>query len=66
LVTDGYDLYFINNENESYKITYIEDKKIDVNLVKGGLQYLKATDNALFFVNFDNNVWRICDDYEIT
>lgn len=66
LKTDGYDLYFITPDNYCCKISYVEDKKINCNLIKNGLQYLKATDNALYFVNFDNSVQRICEDDSIT
>ena len=66
LKTDGYELYFITSDNICYKISYVEDKKIDYNLIKNGLQYLKATDNALYFVNFDDSVQRICEDDSIT
>lgn len=31
-----------------------------------GIQYLKATDNALWFVNFDNRACKICEDPDIT
>ena len=67
LVTDGYELYYIDSKSMSYKITTVEDERvIEQNLVASGLQYLKSTDNALYFVNFDNRACRICDDPEIT
>lgn len=66
LETDGYDLYFVTSDKKCYKITFVEEKDITCNLLKKGLQFLKATDNALYFVNFDNKVQRICEDDSIT
>lgn len=67
LVTDGYELYYIDSKKMSYKLTMVEDERIiEQNLVASGLQYLKSTDNALYFVNFDNRACRICDDPDIT
>ena len=67
LVTDGYELYYVDTKGCCCKITAVEDKHvIDQNLVPSGIQYLKATDNALFFVNFDNRACKICEDPSIT
>ena len=67
LVTDGYELYYVDSKKQCYKITAVEDTRtISENLVASGIQYLKATDNALFFVNFDNRCCRICEDADIT
>lgn len=42
-------------------------EEIPPNCVKSDeIQYLKATDNALFFVNMDNGVNRLADDYGYT
>lgn len=67
LITDGYELFFVDTKENCYKITMAEDEHIiDENLVASGIQYLKSTDNALFFVNFDNRSQRICEDGSIT
>ena len=67
LVTDGYELYYVDSKTKCYKITMVEDvRTIAENLVASGIQYLKATDNALFFVNFDNRACKICEDPDIT
>lgn len=66
-MTDGYELYYVDSKTQCYKITMVEDvRTIAENLVASGIQYLKATDNALFFVNFDNRVCKICEDPDIT
>lgn len=50
-----------------YRLTTVEDRHtINENLVASGIQYLKSTDNALFFINFDNKCCKICEDPEIT
>ena len=66
LITDGYELYFIDTNNIQNQITLLEEKTIKQNLIADGIQYLKATDNALYFVNFDNRIQRICEDDNIT
>lgn len=67
LVTDGYELYFVDSKNQCFKITTVEDNRvISENLVASGIQYIKASDNALFFVNFDNRACKICEDPSIT
>lgn len=67
LVTDGYELYYVDSREMCFKLTTVEDERvISENLVASGLQYLKSTDNALYFVNFDNRACRICEDQEIT
>lgn len=67
LVTDGYELYYVDSKEQCYKITTVEDTRtIAENLVASGIQYIKSTDNALFFINFDNKVCKICEDPEIT
>jgi len=67
LITDGYELFFVDTHNNCHKITSTEDEHIiDQNLVASGIQYIKSTDNALFFVNFDNRSQRICEDESIT
>lgn len=67
LVTDGYELYYVDSDRCSHQITLVEDERvISENLVASGIQYLKATDNALYFVNFDNRVCKLCEDPDIT
>lgn len=67
LVTDGYELYYVDSKRQCAKITMAEDvQTIPQNLVASGIQYLKATDNALWFVNFDNRACKICEDPDIT
>lgn len=67
LVTDGYELYYVDSKEQCYKLTTVEDvRTINENLVASGLQYIKASDNALFFVNFDNKCCKICETPEIT
>lgn len=60
LVTDGYELFFIDSNNQSSKLTLVEREHIiNENLVASGIQYLKASDNELFFMNFDNKIQKI-------
>ena len=68
LVTDGYELYFVDRKHEnSIKLTTVEDERIiPQNLVVSGLQYLKSTDNALYFINFDNKACKLCEDTSVT
>lgn len=67
LVTNGYELFYINSKNEKYQLTTVEDETIiKQNLVASGLQYIKSTDNSLYFVNFDNRACKICEDPSIT
>ena len=70
LVTDGYDLLFVSGSGEGetcVKIAMNEGKLNDVgNYLPTGIQYLKSTDDALYFVNFDNRTCRLCDDAEMT
>lgn len=62
LVTDGYELYYVTSDGSCAKLTAVEDRRtIPQNLVASGLQYIKATDDALWFVNFDNRACRICE-----
>jgi len=67
LVTDGYELYYVDSHEQCFKLTTVEDKHtINENLVVSGLQYIKSSDNALFFINFDNKCCKICEDESIT
>ena len=67
LMTDGYELFYADKEGNGCRLTTVEDDKvINENLVASGIQYLKATDNALYFVNFDNKCCRLCEDESIT
>jgi hypothetical protein len=69
LVTDGYDLYYITSKNEAFKMTTVYDEineKDKPSSPKYGNQYLKSTDNAVYFINFDNKSCKLCEDSEIT
>jgi hypothetical protein len=67
LVTDGYDLYYITSDNEAFKMTTVYDEIPDMPPKKYyGNQYLKSTDNAVYFINFDNKSCKLCEDSEIT
>ena len=67
LVTDGYELYYVDSKGRCCKLTAVEDERVIAeNLVASGIQYLKASDDALFFVNFDNRACRLCEDPDIT
>ena len=35
-------------------------------MAESGIQYIKSSDNALFFVNLDNKACKICEDPSIT
>jgi len=57
LLTDGYELYFENTLGNITKITLVEDQlNVKDNYVQTELQYIKASDNFLHFVNFDGKV----------
>lgn len=71
LLTDGYELFFVTKDvdgSDKYvQLTLVEDvHTIDCNLVASGIQYLKSSNNALYFVNFDNRVQKLCEDRRIT
>lgn len=71
LVTDGYELFFVvHGSDDGYeftKLSLLEDSNVvKDNLVASGIDYLKATDNALYFINFDNKSLRLCEDTEVT
>ena len=67
LVTDGYELFYDVKDVGAVQITTVESvKTIDVNYVATGIDYLKATDDALYFVNFDNRASRLTEDEELT
>ena len=70
LVTDGWTLYFVTGEdgNEEFVRIVMDEKETPGtgNLVPTGIQYLKSTDDALFFTNFDNMTCRICEDENVT
>ncbi len=63
LVTDGYELYFKRKDGDAVKLTAVEDLlTVPDNLVDEGLKFLKATSEAVYFVNFDNKVCRLAID----
>ena len=70
LLTDGWSLFFVSRSpdgGEQFVRLVMDDRKPDgQNPVPTGIQYLKSTDDALFFVNFDNMSCRICEDESIT
>lgn len=66
LLTDGYDLFFKDTNGYGHKITYLSEVNIANTTTDSGLQYIKATDNALYFINFNNESCRICEDENIT
>lgn len=70
LLTDGWGLFFVSKRDGTEvctKIVLDERQEPGVGtLVPTGIQYLKATDDALFFNNFDNLACRICEDENVT
>lgn len=67
IVTDGYELFFVVNGSSMIKLTLVEEvETIKVNYVATGIDYIKATDNSLYFVNFDNRPCKICEDEDFT
>lgn len=63
LVTDGYDLIFVNPNGDACNITL---SKPDNNMFgvyfEENTQFLKATDAALFFQNINGEVFKIVQD----
>lgn len=67
IATDGYDLFYIDIDGQAYKLTTIKDKNpVNGIFVPTGIDYLKASDNALYFVNFNGESVRLCEDTSIT
>lgn len=64
LCTNGYDLFFVLGNNEqAVKINltnqYPENQNSAIFDTESELQFLKATDSGLYFVNVENNVYQL-------
>lgn len=68
LVTDGYELYFVNSAHESIKMTILDNPLPynDIKYFENDLRYLKATDSCLVFVNVEGTTYKIIEDEEAT
>ena len=67
LITDGYELYFIDTEGRQKQITMAEtEDHPNFNWSQSGIEYLASTDNAVWFKNFNNRPCKICEDKEAT
>lgn len=66
LVTDGYDLVFINADEEGYKLTLKEDRMIDASYFESGLRFIKASKEMLVFTNIEGKTFKIAEDREAT
>jgi hypothetical protein len=67
LETDGYELFYVVKGVGAVKLTLVETvDTIRENYVASGIDYIKSTNDALFFVNFDNRVQKLCEDPDIT
>jgi len=67
LLTDGYELFFVDGDGNGHQITLVEDvHQCKENLVASGLQYIKSTEDALYFINFEGKIQKICEDEDIT
>jgi len=56
LYTDGYDIFFSNTLDEITKLTVFNDVVIIAPDVPTELNYLKATDNSVYFMNIEGDV----------
>lgn len=67
LVTNGYELLFINGNGEAYQITTNSlELPYKHALVEQDLRWLKASDSCIAFVNIEGESTRIAVDYEAT
>ena len=67
ILTDGYELFYVDSKKIGYQLTLVQDEiTCKENLVTTGLQYIKSTDDALFFINFDGKIQKICEDENVT
>ena len=68
LMTTGYDLLFMTDTKEVFKLTTTAER-IPENLgayAESDLKYLKATDDALVFINILGEPYKIVEDDEVT
>lgn len=67
LVTNGYELLFINGKGDAYQITTNSlELPYKHALVEQDLRWLKASDSCIAFVNIEGESTRIAVDYEAT
>lgn len=63
LVTTGYELLFVNASGEAYQITTADHQLTTRDAeFETGLQYLKASDSRLVFVNIEGQASELCRD----
>lgn len=67
LVTDGYDLIFINSIGDGYQLTISEDLPLKRGAYfECGLRWLKATDSQVVFMNIEGESTILANDDEAT
>lgn len=66
LVTNGYDLIFVNKDGMANLITFDNEPFKFGALFEEGLKFIKATDTAVVFVNINGEAYKIAEDRQAT